>query len=336
MKKFLAVVVLAILSSCDSTSPSETIRDEMIVINTVTGAVHEAVCLNIGGVCEMKVSYEGDYLYFLHTTSNHASLHKINLDNMSIENELVIHGSDIINTSFDVTANDYLLLISTCEEQWKFFKITTSDMSIVDSLSFDDYAELGIFARPNTDLAYITGFDTSIFILDWEQMLFTDTLSIPHFTNEVYFSDSGDEMYLRSEGCLYAYAPDTGEQRRSQVFDDLINGVEVPRGSNSIFISSMTMPAPYQFRVYEIDRSSFTAIGSRKVTISPTGICYAESVPRLFLYPNHSDDIAVYDMPGFNHAGVVDVDDYVVSMVMSPTSDRLFCHIYSDFNRDID
>lgn len=336
MKRFLAVVVLAIISSCNSTSPSETIRDDLIVINTVTGGIHEAVSLNLGGACELKVSSVGDFLYLLHSTSSHASLCKMNIDNMCIEKELVIYGSDIINTSFDVTDNDYLLLISTCEEQWKFYKITTSDMSIVDSLSFNDYGELGICARPNTDLAYISWFNSSILILDWEQMLFTDTLSIPHFTNTVYFSDSGDEMYLRSECCLFAYDPDTGEQLRSQVFDDLINRVEVPRGSNSMFISSMTMPAPYQFRVYEVDRGSFSVIASRKVTICPSGVRYAESVSRLFLYPNYAGDITVYDMPGFNQAGVVDVDDYVVSMVMSPTSDRLFCHIYSYRNLDID
>ncbi len=336
MNRFITVVViLALVSSCSSTGPSQTIRDELIVINTLTGGIHEAVSLNLGGACDLKVSSEGDFLYLLRSTSSHHLLRKMNLDNMSIVNELAINGNDVCKASFDVTDNDFLLLVSYYDEQGIFYKINTTDMSIVDSLSFSDYLEFGISARPNTNLAYISWYDSPILVLDWEQMLFTDTLSIPHYKNTVYFSDSGDEMYLQTECCLFAYDPDTGEQLRSQVFDDLINRVEVPRGSNSMFISSMTMPAPYQFRVYEVDRASFSIINSRQLTTSASGLRYAESVSRLFLYPNSTGDIRVYDMPGFNQAGVVDVENYVVSMVMSPISDRLFCHIYSNYDQDI-
>ena len=167
-------------------------------------------------------------------------------------------------------------------------------------------------------------------------MTFTDTLNIP-FDSGIYFSDIGDEMYLSSVGCLYAYDPDTGEQLRSQFFPGIITRMEFPYGSNSIFILWCTISGDDpDFTLAELDRSTFSTLETLENSPNPTFIRYTDFLSRLFLYPSADNGISVLEMPGFQPSGEFDIDEYVRSMILSPDQSRLYCLVYYNSNEDVD
>lgn len=166
-------------------------------------------------------------------------------------------------------------------------------------------------------------------------MVLTDALDI--FSNSILlFSDSGDEMYLYLEGYIYAHDPDTGEQIRTQVFPNgVITRMEVPTGTSSIFILWCNMSGiDPDFKLIQLDRSTFAMIETLENSSNPTFIRYAESLSRLFLYPTEDNDISVVEIPGFQPAGEIDIDEYVKEMAISPSHDRLYCMVY--YNSDLD
>ena len=209
-------------------------------------------------------------------------------------------------------------------------------MAIADTLALNSFVFNIIGTRPGTDLLYMPYDNDEIHILNTSQMTFTDTLNI-NFGSEIHFSESGDEMYLFSGGSLNAYDPDTGQSIRGHIFPGVINYMEAPCGSSSMFILWCTLSGTQSdLTLVELDRSTFAIKETSELSYNPWIIGYSESLHRLFLYPTQDHNILVLDLPGFQTAGEVDVDEYVVEMELSPVSDRLCCFIYYNSNPDVD
>ncbi len=329
MKTIFIIAMFILMSGCgDSTGPSPILRNQLVVIDTATGSICETVNLEFGTDCEAEISSDGNFIYF-----TGANLIKLNLNSMIVESELSMFSGCM--AAADLSENDSLLF-ALDTSAGMLYKITTADMAIADTLALNSFIYHIIGTRPGTDLLYMATGNEQIHILNTAQMTFKDTLNIS-FDSEIHFSDSGDEMYLFSCGSLNAYDPDTGQRIREHFFPGVINLMEVPCGSSSMFILWCTLSGTqYDLTLVELDRSTFTIEETSELSYNPWMIRYSESLRRLFLYPTQDHNILVLDMPGFQPAGEVDVDDYVVEMVLSPTADRLYCFIYYNSNPDVD
>ncbi len=327
MKTIFIIAMFILMSGCgDSTGPFPILRHQLVVIDAATGGISETVNLEFYPDCESKISSDGDYIYITGT-----NLIKLNLNSMIVESELSMFSGSM--AAADLSENDSLLFVLNSNAI--LHKITTVDMAIADTLAVDSFIFHSIETRPGTDLLYMATGNDEIHILNTAQMIFTDTLNISfeNYISDILFSDSGDEMYLFSGCSIYAYDPDTGDVIRSHTFPGSITLMEAPVGSSSLFIFRGNMS---ESQIVELDRSTFTIIETSELSNNPSMIRYSESLRRLFLYPTQDHNILVLDMPGFQPAGEVDVDDYVVEMVLSPTADRLCCFIYYNSNPDVD
>ncbi len=331
MKTVVVIAVLLLLLGCDdSTGPSQIVRDQLVVIDAVTGSISETVDLAIGPNRIAEISSYGDFLYII----SHCLIKKINLSSMTVEREMRLYVSGTPMPFSAISENDSLLFVSTSSLSPTLYKITTSDMAIVDSIALS-HSSTGIETRPGTDLLYLAFNLEQLCILDTDQMLFTDTLSLPlSFCTDICFSDSGDEIYLFSESSLSAYDSETGDVIRSHTFPGSIYSLEAPSGGKSIFVIWGTFSSGNT--LVELDRSTFLVKGTLENCYNSTFIRYIESASRLFLCPTQDHNIQVLDMPGFQPAGEIDVEKFVTEMVVSPTSDRLYCLVYYNSHPDVD
>lgn len=155
MKKIITIAVFIMFAGCgDSTGPSQVIRDQLVVINTSTGGITETVNLATSGCYETEFSSDGNFLYIIDRMN---LISKLDLNSMVVEREQFMPGNGIFLIHSALSGNDSLLFVLDSNE--KLYKITTSDMTIADTLTLDFYTINNIETRPGTDLLYFTSND---------------------------------------------------------------------------------------------------------------------------------------------------------------------------------
>lgn len=325
MKKLITIAVFILLSGCgESTGPSDQIRDQLVVIDTATGSVTETVNLTTGGNYRTEISSDGDFLYIIRFDINHIT--KFNLNSMLTEWEGKIPGRDNYLVNSAISANDSLFFVQGGTN--KLYKILTADMVVADTLALPYSSFCYMEARPGSDLLYMSSYEEQLCIFNTTQMVFEDTLNI-FLDSEIFFSDTGDEMYLFSGGELSAYDPDTGEKLRSKWFPGIISSMEIPIGGSNLFILWVTPTGDeFDITLVELDRLTFSTLETLENAPNSGFIRYSEQISRLFLYPSADNGISVLGMPGFQAAGEVDMDEYVRSMILSPDQSKLYCLVY--------
>jgi len=337
MNRSVATAVILTFLGCGTTGPSEYVRDDLIVIDCVSGSIASTHDASIGYFSsDMEISSDGSFLYILSPWK----VVRFDTAEMTPYAELDLPAQPVMSTSSSaISGNDSLLFVVTFSLNPMVYRITTADMSIADSIPAGSApAFYRIETRPGTDLLYLVPDGEPLRILDTRLMEFTDTLQV-YSDNGVFFPDSGDEMYICSGASVYACDPDTGELLRSRSFPGEIRLMQAPRGGSSIFIRWSTgYGGSPGHTLVELDRTSFGVLDTQENSCEAELLCFAEQLSRLFIYPDREWEYSIMamDMPGFQPVGEIDIGHDVSTMILSPASDRLFCHVFFDSDPDFD
>lgn len=330
-----------LFSGCNgSTDPSDVYRDQLLVVDAVTGSVDQIIEVETGGDGQVAVSPDGNTMYLCSGTTG---ISVVNLSAGSISAELQIPGNWFYSMELAVN-DDGSELYAFCSKsgaQNVFYKITTADMTVVDSLDLGEVIPFQIAPRPGTELAYLPSLYASgagLFVFNTSTMTFADTL-LTEFgdINILTFSDEGDAFYMAAGSELTIYNSETGDAILGKPVTGGVCSVCVPPGTGSIFMFWTELsgfPDP-EVHLLELDRETL-------VTISETSDYYAammvylEKVNRIFLAANQSSTITVADLPGFQPAGEIQVSEYVTGITADPDGNKLYCTVFYNSNPDID
>jgi len=317
----LSILLLA-LACGSSTGPSGVYRSQVSIISTSTGSVVADIELNAGFCRSIHVSSDGGYAYL--PSQGDAAVIQIDCTSQSVIGTL------------DLGSSTYYQDLCLNNQGTELYALTSEMLFIVDipSLIVTDSIELGwsssylvTVQRPGTNLVYLSGPSSPTLVADVKLCEMVDTLS--HYSMNMVFSESGNELYISESRNLVCIDPDTDQEIMSLDTGILINDICSHSGSGLLYVSCFQSDGvTIESAVFSVNRNTFNVVDSLDTPDGASNICYVPGQNQLYIESYGEFDIIVADLPGLDPVGGIDIDTGLNDMAADPSGDFVYCSIY--------